>query len=479
MLQSAREPYIPQDRRGLRLLLAIKREPLHYFTRLMNKEGSYAWLRVDGRPLVMLNDATGIEHVLQRNNTYRKGHFHKVLKPLFGDSMFLSEGHAWRHRREEVAPVFAHGNFEEMVRQMAAAATAMFDRWDPRIARGEPIDVTLEMTRFALDALMRALFHEQQDDVASEMRSALGVILRDAEKRMWSSLTVPEAIAYNLPKYRASRRFLKKIVAALIEARRANKAYPEDLLSRLVEDFGSSGPEQKVLFDEVLSFVLAGHDTTAHGLAWALYNLSLYPSVQRKVDVEVAGILGHRVPDMEDIKKLTFTRQVFDEVLRLYPPVWTMSREAVAPDQIPLDDGTFLDVPAGAAVMMCHYAVHRRETYWPNPEAFDPERFAPEAVAVRPKCAWFPFGGGARMCLGFRFAQVESVLALAMITQRYKFSLLSGQHVEPEPIITLRPASAILFRVQKREDFCPDIEARSDEKRTTSAAPQSSKCPFH
>ena len=474
------EPEIPDERNGLRLLLSIKSDPLHYFTNLMNREGAYAWLRVDGRPLLMLNDATGIEHVLQRKcDNYRKGHFHKVLKPLFGDSMFLSEGHAWKHRREDVAPVFAHGNFDEMVRQMTFAAEAMFERWNPRIARGEIIDVTIEMTRFALDALLRALFHESRDDFATEMRSALGIILRDAENRMWSSLSLPEIIAYNLPKYRASRKFLKSIVSELIEARRTNKAYPEDLLSRLVEDFGSSPQEQKVLFDEVLSFVLAGHDTTAHGLAWALHNISLYPSVQQKVEEEVASVLSNKTPDMESIKKLTYTRQVFDEVLRLYPPVWTMSREAIADDKIPLDDGTHVNVPAGAAVMMCHYAVHRRETYWKNPEAFDPERFNPEAVEARQKFAWFPFGGGARMCLGFRFAQVESVLALAMITQRYQFSLVSGQHVRPEPIITLRPADSIHFRMQKRTDFFPEATILAANNVPAKTHEQVSKCPFH
>ncbi len=211
MSYAARSLQIPRERRGLKLLLAIKRDPLQYFVRLMGQEGPYAWMKINGRLLVMLNDATGIEHVLQGNSSnYSKGHFHKVLKPLFGDSMFLNEGPAWRRRREEAAPVFAYGNFEEMVRQMTGAADAMFERWNPRIARGEPIDVTLEMTRFALDALLRALFHESRDDVAAEMRSALGVILRDAENRMWSSFSLPEMIAYNLPKYRECEKISEK-----------------------------------------------------------------------------------------------------------------------------------------------------------------------------------------------------------------------------------------------------------------------------
>ena len=182
---------------------------------------------------------------------------------------------------------------------------------------------------------------------------------------------------------------------------------------------------------------------------------------------------------MEDIKKMPYTRQVFDEVLRLYPPVWTMSREARSDDLIPLDDGRKLAIPAGAAVMMCHYAVHRRETYWTNPEAFDPDRFSPEAIEARPKYAWFPFGGGPRMCLGYRFAQVESVLALAMITQRYKISLISGQSVKPEPIITLRPADSIHFKLQKRASFFAEPTPDNAPSSEPVAISGEEGCPFH
>jgi cytochrome P450 len=483
MLNAATLETIPAERRGLKLWRGINRDPLHYFTQLANDTGSYAWLSILGRPLLMLNDATGIQHVLQdKAENYRKGRFHKVLEPLFGDSMFLNEGPVWRTRREHAAPVFAYGNFEEMVRQMTIAAEAMFARWQPRVERGEYIDATLEMTRFALDALMRALFHEPRESAASQMRSSLGVILRDAENRVWSGLNLPTFIAYNLPKYKAAQRFLRELVNGLIEARRASAEYPEDLLSRLVEDFGGSSAEHKLLYDEVLSFVLAGHDTTAHGLAWALYNLSLHPEIQRKVDGEVAGVLGDNVPTMESIRKLAYTKQVFDEVLRLFPPVWTMSREAIKDDFIPLDDGSQVRIPANAGVMMCHYTVHRRETYWPNPEAFDPDRFDADSVKARPKYAWFPFGGGPRMCLGFRFAQVESVLALAMISQRYKISLVPGQRPEPEPIITLRPAGSILFKVIPKPGF---QSRRAEEALSSVIAMEESggesegRCPFH
>jgi cytochrome P450 len=467
---------VPPKYRGIRLLLAMKRDPLKFFVRLMNEEGAFARLRINGRNVLMLNDATGIEHVLQSNSAnYFKGHFQRMMKPLFGDSVLLQEGEVWRQRRHNAAPVFASGNFIDISGQMAAAVEAMFVRWDEKIIRGEPIDITTEMTRFTLDALLRSLFHNAHGDTAAEMRAAMGTMLRDVENRLWSALQLPRFIAHRLPRYKKARVFLRSIVKELIETRRQDRTYPQDLLSRLIAGFGADQAQQKALFDEVLSYVLAGHETTAHGLAWTLYNLSLYPLVLRGVENEVGRVLGRAAPDMESVKELHYTHQVLDEVFRLFPPVWTMSREAIAADSIPLDDGGTVAVSAGESIMMCHYAVHRREKYWPSPEAFDPDRFTPNAIKARPKFAWFPFGGGPRLCLGFRFAQVESLIALAMIVQRYQFSLISGQNVEPEPIITLRPKTAILFKMQKRAGFAPAQAAPAP----VPATPRVSKCPFH
>lgn len=467
---------------GLWDLLQMRRDPLKYFTKLMNDTGAYTWLHINGRRVVMLNDATGIEHVLQGNSSnYFKGYFQRSMRPVFGESMLLQEGTIWKERRQDVAPVFANKNFDDIIGQVVNAVEFMFKRWDEKVAKGELIDVTVEMTRFTLDAFLRALFHEARSDVADEMRSSLGIMLRDIEGRLWSLLQIPKFVAYNMPRYKRAKAFMKTIVSQLIETRRTSHAYPEDLLSKLIDGFASSPREQKILFDEVQAYVLAGHETTAHGLAWALYSLSLHPLIQRRVEQEVSVALENRPPTMENLKHLPYTRQVLDEVFRLFPPVWTMSREAIFDDKIPLDEGDYIPISPGDSVMMCHYAVHRREKYWPNPEAFDPDRFAPEFVGQRPKFAWFPFGGGPRLCLGFRFAQVESLVALAMINQRYRFSLVSGQNVAPEPIITLRPREAILFRVHKRADYKPPSahEALMVSPSAELVVKSQSACPFH
>lgn len=442
---------IPKARRGLRLLRDVRRDPLGYFTRLMQQEGAFAWLHLGGRPLLMLNDTTGIQHILQDNaENYRKARFNSVLRPLLGDGIFLSEGALWRKQRQESAPAFAAGKFDAMLPAIIAATEAMLRRWEPRAARHEPIDLTLETMQFTLDVLLRALFHEARDGIAADMQKELGILLREAEGRSWSPFNLPQPLVMMTPTYRRAMGFLDGLVHGLIAARRNSGEYPEDLLSRLIANYGLSAADQKLLRDQVISFLLAGHETTAHGLAWSFYCLGAHPIQRQKMLHEVDEVLRGEMPTLDTLRRLSYTRHVFDEALRLYPPVWTMSREALQDDVIPLDDGGRIPLPKDTVVMLCDYAVHRREAYWPDPEAFYPERFRPETSDARPKFAWFPFGGGARLCLGFRFAQIESLTAMSMITQKYVLSLLPGQTVRPLPIITLRPSGPILFHLKPR-----------------------------
>ncbi|MGB4100320.1 MAG: cytochrome P450 [Alphaproteobacteria bacterium] len=450
-------PVILAENRGLRLLRRVRRDLLGEFVRMMRRHGDFTWMELGGHRVLMLNDATGIQHVLQDNAaSYRKSHFNQVLRPLLGDSIFLSEGATWRKQRHEAAPVFSSGNFAEMTTQIVGATESMLNRWTPHIARDEPLCLNNETMTYTLDVVLRALFHEAREGVAPDMQTALVTLLREAEHRIWSPLNLPQSLTYKIPKYRRARQFLDNLVGELAEARRCNAAYPDDLLSRLVAGYGTSTHEQAALHDQIKSFLLAGHETTANGLVWTFCHLSRHPEIARRVTQEVDQILGDTLPTFESVKNLNYTRQVFDEVLRLYPPVWTMSRTAAADDMIPLDNGDRIALPRDTVVMMSGYAVHRREKYWDNPEAFDPDRFAPEAVATRPKFSWFPFGGGPRLCLGFRFAQIESIVAIAMVVQRYRLCLVPGQNIAPMPIITLRPNGAVLFNIRPRGNkTCP------------------------
>jgi cytochrome P450 len=442
---------IPKQRRGIRFLFDVRRDPLGYFHELATREGAYAWIGLRGQPLLMLNDAAGIEHVLQGNpGNYWKGNVNKVLAPLLADGIFLSEGAQWRRQRQETAPGFTTPRLIEMTDIMLATIEEMLDGWEVRAKASEAIDLCAEMTRLTLDMFLRALFHVQAGEVARDLRYSLGVLLREAEGRIWSPLSWPQKWVLALPKYRKAMRKLHDTVARLIAERQRDGAHPEDLLSRLMASYGPSAEEQRMLRQQILSFMLSGHETTAHGLTWSLFRLAGRPELQERLREEAARVLDADGSAFELVRSLVTSQNVFNEALRLHPPVWTFSREALAPDRIPLDDGSFVDLPARGIVMCCTYAVHRREKYWPDPERFDPGRFLPEQSEGRPRSAWFPFGGGPRLCLGQRFATMESSLTLSMILRRFTFELVPGQNIAPEPIITLRPNGPVKVMMRRR-----------------------------
>jgi cytochrome P450 len=461
---------LPRSRRGLRLLLEVRRDPLAYFTQLMRAEGAYAWFNLRGGTMLMMNDAAGIQHVLRDNAAnYRKTKFAQVLRPVLGNGILLSEGETWRRQRRESAPAFSGGNFAEMVTTIAAIAEAMLDRWERESAAGSALDLRQEFAGLALEVVLRTLFHVERHGLAEEMQPALAMLLRQAEHRIWSPVRLPQALVLRLPKYARAIAFLRQTVTALIDERRQqlsrqNGVVHDDLLSRLILAYGDSSEEQEALRDQVMTFLLAGHETTGHALTWAFFCLARHPDDLDRLQREVDDVLGCGRPGLEEVRRLRYASYVLKEALRLYPPAWTLSREAIADDAIPLDDGGTVAVPKGAAVMLCEYAVHRREAYWSDPEAFYPERFSAEHSAARPEFAWFPFGGGPRLCLGLRFAEIEAVIALAMAARRFDFELLPGQRIEPMPIITLRPSGPVRMRFTRRNRQETSIAPRAGDR---------------
>jgi cytochrome P450 len=227
-----------------------------------------------------------------------------------------------------------------------------------------------------------------------------------------------------------------------------------------------------------MSFLLAGHETTANGLAWTWYEISKRPEIRNHLLDEVDSVIGANLsPSITDIEALKFTSAIFEEAMRLYPPVWTMSRESLEDDVLTLDNGETIEVPKDATVMLCAYGMHRNSKYWRDAEAFDPYRFYDKEEKLRPKFSYFPFGGGARLCLGHKFAMVESVLAIAMIAQRYELTLLSGQDIRPEPIITLRPSNPVMFSVRHRVKSSHSLAHSTYESLTKEDIAEKS-CPF-
>jgi cytochrome P450 len=248
----------------------------------------------------------------------------------------------------------------------------------------------------------------------------------------------------------AGLRTLNAVVQRLIEERRKpQQTAPQDLLSLLLEaqdEESGQGLSDRQVRDEVFTLLFAGHETTANALTWALYLLSQHPAVEQRLQAEVDMVLAGRTPTVEDLGRLPYTRMVLEETLRLYPPGATIPRRAIADDVI----GGFA-IPANSLVFITPYVTHRHPDFWGRPEVFDPERFTPERVAARHRFAYFPFGGGPHLCIGQHFAPMEAQLALAMIAQRYRLRLVSGQRIEPQVMVTIRPCSGVQMTLHRRE----------------------------
>lgn len=437
------------------LLPELRADPLRFFTRVARDHGDAVELHVGPDRVLMLNSPALIRHVLQDNRlNYEKSKFYDVLRAILGDGIFLAEGEAWLSQRKTAGRSFQGCQLRRMTEAMQAAVGDLEQRWSGLAARQAVIDVIPEMMRLTLDILMRTLFSLRLDEQHKDVFHALTVVLRDAEKRIWSPLSLPRWLPTRRNReVRAALASLDRFVLDLIGARRRQRAAggphageaEEDLLDLLLAN--QEGRSDRQLCSQIQSMILAGHETTANALTWCWYLLSLHPESLRRLRGEARAVLNGRRAGFSDLPALKYTRMVFDETLRLYPPLWTFSRTAVADDEI-----AGLDIPAGTNVMLNMFAVHRRPELWDNPEGFDPSRFDAEAgdPAQRSsqRFAYFPFSDGPRSCLGERFAILESMIAISAMVQRFDLQLLPGQKVEPEPMITLRPRGPLLMRVR-------------------------------
>ena len=420
----------------------IWRDPLGYFVKLSRDSGELVEFRVGPQRLLFLNHPRHVKHVLQDNHqAYRKSDFYKVLRPLFGAGLLLAEGEPWLAQRRIALPAFQGPCLRALVGTMDRAIGDMLMRWDSQPNPDDPVEINREMTRLTLDVLLRTLFGTTAAGMSDDIYTELTTVLRHAERRVWSLVPVPEWLPTR--ENRAAAQALHKledIVWRMIEGQWSATPEEGDLLSRFLEAYAG---DRRLLRDEVISMMMAGHETTANALTWTWLTLSQRPDVVERIRAEVARE-GGRLDDLDAIGRLRFTRAVVEEVMRLNPPVWTISRTAICDDQF---DG--VAIRAGTTVTMCAYALHRNPRFWPDPDDFVPQRFL-EEQATHMRYAYFPFGGGPRICLGMRFALTEAVLAVARVLESFSLELLPGQSAEPEPMITLRPRHRVMMMVRRR-----------------------------
>ncbi|RMG89300.1 MAG: cytochrome P450 [Chloroflexi bacterium] len=392
------------------------------------------------------------KHILLDNNKNYTKMPHpslQVLRPLLGNGLVTSDGEFWRRQRRLMQPAFHKQRIAEFGAIMTTATEKMLQRWQTAVSADEPLDVAAEMTRLTLEIVGKALFSVDFTGAAHELGEAF-----TKANHLSSELGLKPFSIYTLriPFWPSTRRLnrnvqvLHRIVDEMIAVRQANPPAPgtreaNDLLSMLLaarDEETGVGMDDQQLRDELNTLVLAGHETTAVALSWVICLLGQHPEVRTQLEHEVDTVLNGRIPTIDDLPQLTFTRMVIDETLRLYPPAYAIARWGNEPDVI----GGY-DIPANAVITLSPYITHRHPEFWSEPEKFNPERFSPERKENRHRFAYLPFGGGPRICIGNTFALTEATLILAMITQQFRLELPPNHQIEPEPLITLRPKGGV------------------------------------
>jgi cytochrome P450 len=447
-------PKVPSGPRGYPILGVLPRvwqHPLGYFTDAACRYGEVISLPLGFRRVYLLNHPDHVKHVLQdQPDRYRKS-VPRVgrLKPLFGDGLTTSEGPLWRRQRRLLQPVFQHQRIVNLAPLITAATATMLEHWQIVAAQGRPLDIAAAMLGLTRQIIGRILFGHDADHELQTVGQALTAVFEHLNHRVWAVMALPSC--FPTPRnrhFRQALRMLDTFVYRLIDERGHSQAGRDDLLSRLVAVHDEETGERMSalqLRDEVMTLFIAGHTTVSAALAWTLYLLAQHPEVERTLAAELATVLDGRPPTAGDLPRLAYTRMVIEEGMRLYPPTWVTARLPLQDDEI----GGY-HIPARSVVLLSPYVLHRHPAFWEHPERFEPERFGPEQSARRPRFAYFPFGGGPRLCIGQSLAMMEMLLILAMVTQAYQLRLVPGHPVEPQAQITLRPRHGILMTLHER-----------------------------
>jgi cytochrome P450 len=395
----------------------------------------------------LVNKPEYIEHVLLTNHAnYRKSDFlRRMLGPLLGDGLLISEGGFWRRQRRIAAPAFHARRIAGLVGTMSSCTEAMLARWH---TIAQPFDVAGEMMALTLDVISRTMFSADVSREVAAVRRLMDVVV---------GLRVNLLDLFGFPQWlpRFQPRDFRRVIAEfdalmsrLIAKRRADPADHSDLLGMLLAardaDSGESLSDRQ-LRDEALTIFVAGHETTANALSWVWYLLARHPDAEARLHEEVDRVLGGRMPGFADLGRLAWTRMVIDEAMRLYPPAHAISRTAIGEDRI-----GGVRIPPGSNISISMYVTHRSPNLWSDPERFDPERFAPDAIARRHRFAYLPFGGGPRICIGSGFAIAEAQVIIAMVAQRHRLRLAPDQVIEPIGLITLRPRNGVRVTLEPR-----------------------------
>jgi len=391
----------------------------------------------------IFNHPDDIRHVLQSQDFSRT----TLIKIVLGEGILAADGKTWRVRRNRALPFFHRDLLPAFEPLIKARTGALLAEWAQKSASGEPLDVSWEMTQLTLSVIVDGLFGVNIQSRMPALGEALQVLLNDLGEMSCTQLNTPLTFsASGQQRFQSALGTLNEIVAEIIEERRRKGDDSTNLLSSLLsaKDEGTGRPlSDRYLRDEVVTMMVAGHETTAMALSWTWYLLAEHPDVERRLHQELDDVLGDRMPTIADLERLPYSLMVLQEAMRLYPPVWYMARKTVAPSEV---NGCHL--PENVVAIVSPYAIHRHPDYWPNPDAFDPLRFAPDKKQTR--YSYIPFGGGHHLCIGMNLALMEGQLILASLAKNYVVRPLPGRPVKPRPAITLRLQDGLPATVSKR-----------------------------
>ena len=433
----------------------LARRPHEFYLELARSYGDIVLLDFPLETVVLLAHPAYIEHVLHHNyrNYVKQTGRWRTMRQIWGNGLVMSDGDFWRRQRQRIQPAFHQARVDAHLGLFVEEAGATRAAWETAARQGETRDVYRDMRACSLRALTRAMFGSDVAGKTEGITTALDAIHAYVNPVSLMSLIDAPAFVRRLltrgyARFEAGLRYLNETFDDILRRRREGDQTAADLLGLFMVATDEEVAEvmnHQELHDEMMVILMAGHETTAVAAGWACYFISRAPEVERRLHAEIDAVLGDRRPTLDDIRKLTYTHMVIEETLRLCPPIYAFDRQAVDDDVV---DG--YRIPRGATVGISPYAMHHHPKYWDRPDEFDPDRFDPNRSATRPDYAFFPFGGGPRRCIGYRFAMLEVTALLATLGRRVRLEYLPDHPVTPKLRLNFTPSPGIQMRIHAR-----------------------------
>ena len=444
---SGEAPRVPASLPIAGHILQWRADPVRLLTEAA-RQGDVVRLALPGATY-LLSHPRHVKHVLQDNHqNYCKGWVFDRIKPYWGESLLTADGDTWRQQRRRVQPSFKREHTADFAPIVTARTADMLARWEPIASSGQELALYSEMTELALVIIGDVLFGVDLWADAAEMSKAAQSALAVLKKRVAALAPLPLWVpTSDNRRFNGAMRLLNERISDMVDRTQRAGGEGRSFLAMLMAARDETGAPMtdKQLHEEILGMLQQGHDTVGESLAWTWYLLSLHPEVERKLHLEISQVVGERLPVLADLPRLPYAQMILQESLRVYPPVWVIPRDAIKDDQI----GGYR-IPAGSTILLSPYLTHRHPGFWENPEAFDPERFLPARSTDRPRLAYFPFGGGPRLCMGVDMAMMEMMLIMVMVAQRHRIHLVSYHREEPDCVLDMIPRHRVRATLQRQ-----------------------------